>query len=213
MANLGTTRQGITARSLALLLVPIGAYFLLQHALPRLGMTEASYTEYYWPRRFWLFSHTVAGLLATLLGPVQFIRGLRARHPALHRLTGRVYLTSVLIGAICALALAATVTIGETYPWASRSYQAGLVLGAGLWLLTAAIAFTAIRRRQVARHRAWMLRNYTVTFFFITFFAALDLAQYAGWDGVMAFTGPLVFVCLLLPLAITELTLRSGQPR
>ena len=151
MANLGTTRQGITARSLALLLVPIGAYFLLQHALPRLGMTEASYTEYYWPRRFWLFSHTVAGLLATLLGPVQFIRGLRARHPALHRLTGRVYLTSVLIGAICALALAATVTIGETYPWASRSYQAGLVLGAGLWLLTAAIAFTAIRRRQVAR--------------------------------------------------------------
>jgi uncharacterized membrane protein len=175
-------------------------------------MTEAAYTEYYWSRRFWLLTHTVAGLLATLLGPLQFIRGLRTRHPALHRLTGKVYLTAVLVAAICALVLAATVTIGESYPWTSRSYQVGLVLGAGLWLLTAAIAYAAIRRREVALHRAWMLRNYTVTFFFIAFFAAFDLALYAGWEGVVAFTGPLVFGCLMLPLAIVELALRS-RPR
>ena len=205
-------RQSFLTVGLALLIAPIAAYFLIQHALPRLQMTEAAYTEYYWPRRLWLLIHTVAGLLATLLGPLQFIRRLRVRYPAMHRLTGKVYLIAVLVAATCALSLAVTVRIGEAYPWTSHSYQVGLVIGAGLWLITAAIAYMAIRRRNVARHRAWMIRNYTVTFFFITFFAALDLGLYLGWTGIMTVTGPLVFTCLLLPLAIVELALRM-RPR
>ena len=58
---------------MALLLLPLGAWFLAKHALPRLEMTEAVYGEYYWSRRFWLLAHTAGGLLATLLGPLQFI--------------------------------------------------------------------------------------------------------------------------------------------
>jgi uncharacterized membrane protein len=194
--------------AVALLLVPLGAYFLVQHALPRLELNEAAYTEYYWPRRFWLLAHTFFGLLATVLGPLQFVRPLRNRNPALHRTVGKVYLLSVLLAAVCAIALVATVQIGEAYPWTSRSYQWGLLLGAGLWLATGAIAYRAIRRREFDRHRAWMIRNYTVTFFFITFFAVLDLALYAGREDVYAHTGPLVFACLLLPLAIVESLLR-----
>jgi uncharacterized membrane protein len=205
------SRQSIVTVGLALLLVPLGAYFLVQHALPRLAMTEAGYTEYYWSRRFWLLAHTIAGLLATLLGPLQFHRGLRARHPALHRLTGKVYLTAVLVAALCALALVATVRFGEAYPWASRAYQWALVLGAGLWLTTAAIAYAAIRRRDIARHREWMIRNYTVTFFFITFFASFDLALYSGWDGVVAYMAPLMLACLIVPLAVVELGLRLSR--
>jgi uncharacterized membrane protein len=202
------TRPSYVAVGLTLLIAPIAAYFLIQHALPRLHMTEAAYTEYYWPRRLWLLTHTVAGLLATLLGPLQFIQPLRVRYPAMHRFTGKVYLTAVLVAATSALWLAATVKLGDAYPWTSHSYQAGLVVGAGLWLLTGAKAYFAIRRRDIARHRAWMIRNYTVTFFFITFFAAFDLGLYVGWTGVMAVTGPLVFACLLLPLAIVEVALR-----
>ena len=209
--NVLTARWNFARAALALLLVPLGAYFLIQHAFPRLEMTEAAYTEYYWPRRFWLLAHTVFGLLATLLGPLQFIGRLRSKHPALHRLAGKVYLVSVLVAALCALALAATVQMGEPYPWVSRSYQWGLVLGAGLWIATGATAYAAVRQRQIARHRAWMVRNYAVTFFFITFIAAFDLALYAGWEWIFGYTGPLVFICLLLPLAVVEAALR-GRP-
>lgn len=189
--------------ALTVVLVPITVYFLAMHALPRLEMTEAAYGEYYWPRRFWLFAHTLAGLLATILGPLQFVRSLRETRPALHRLTGKVYLAAVLVAATCAFVLAGTSQISTSYKW-------GLILGASLWLLTGALAYSAVRRRRFAQHRAWMVRNYTVTFFFITFFVAFDLAQLAGWSDVTVLAGPLVFGCLLIPLLLVEAVLRKG---
>lgn len=196
------SRRDPIALATALLLLPVGAYFLFKHALPRLEMTEAAYGEYYWWRRYWLLAHTVAGLIATLLGPLQFVSRLRADRPALHRLTGKVYLVAVLVAAVCALALALTSQISASYQW-------GLVLGATLWIATGATAYVAIRRRQVARHREWMIRNYTVTFFFITFFVAFDILTAAGATEVTVFAGPLVFGCLLLPLGLVEAWLRS----
>jgi uncharacterized membrane protein len=200
--NDAVSKSDPLVRALAWLLVPLGAYFLLRHALPRLDMTEASYGEYYWPRRFWLLAHTVAGLLATVLGPLQFSRALRARRPGVHRMTGQVYLVAVLTAALCAYVLAATSQISASYEW-------GLILGASLWLATGWLAYSAIKARQVPRHRAWMVRNYTVTFFFIVFFVAYDLAQWAGWQDVTAYAGPLVLGCLLLPLAVVEVALRA----
>ena len=203
--NRSTGRRDPRLMALAFVLVPIAVYFLAKHALPRLEMTEAAYGDYYWPRRFWLFAHTVAGLLATVLGPLQFIRTLRETRPALHRFSGRVYLTAVLVAASCALVLAETSQISTSYKW-------GLILGASIWLLTGTLAYSAVRRRRYAQHRAWMVRNYTVTFFFITFFVAFDMAQLAGWSDVTVLAGPLVFACLLVPLLVVEAALRKGTP-
>lgn len=188
--------------ALAIVLVPLAAYFLAKHAIPRLAMTETAYGEYYWPRRFWLLAHTVAGLAATLLGPLQFVRQLRTARPALHRLTGRVYLVAVLVAAVCALVLAVTSQI-------SLTYELGLILGAVLWLATGGFAYASIRRRRVVAHRAWMVRNYTITFFFIAFFVAYDLCQVAGLTDVTTIAGPLVVTCLLVPLAIVEAAMRA----
>jgi uncharacterized membrane protein len=199
--NRSTSTRDPRLLALTLVLVPIAVYFLAKHALPRLEMTEAVYGEYYWPRRFWLFAHTIAGLLATVLGPLQFVRALREAHPALHRFTGKVYLAAVLIAASCALVLATTSQISASYEW-------GLILGASLWLMTGALAYTAARRHRFAQHRAWMVRNYTVTFFFITFFVAFDVAQLAGWGDVTVLAGPLVFGCLFIPLLAVEAALR-----
>jgi uncharacterized membrane protein len=198
------TRRGAFPRALAFVLVPIGAYFLYAHAIPRLAMTEAGYGEYYWDRRGWLLAHTVGGLLATLLGPLQFVSRFRAARPDLHRLTGQVYLTAVLVAACCAFVLAFTSQI-------STSYVVGLVLGGSLWLVTGGIAYSAARRRDFRTHRAWMIRNYTVTFFFIVFFAAYDAAGALGYTDVVTLAGPLVFACLLAPLVIVEAWLRGQR--
>jgi uncharacterized membrane protein len=188
------------------LLVAVAAYFLWKHAFPRLLMTEAAYGDYYWPRRFWLFAHTLAGLVATLIGPLQFIRRLRERRPALHRATGKVYLIAVLVAASCALVLAVTSQISTSYEW-------GLVLGASLWIATGTLAYAAARQGRFSQHRAWMVRNYTVTFFFITFFVAYDIAQAAGATDVTVLAGPLVIACLILPLLVVETLLRRKGTR
>lgn len=56
--------------------------------------------------------------------------------------------------------------------------------------LKGALAYSAVRRRRFAQHRAWMVRNCTVTFFFMV--------------------GPLGFGCLFVPLLVVETALRKG---
>jgi hypothetical protein len=46
--------------------------------------------------------------------------------------------------------------------------QVGLVIVAVGWLVTAGLAVRAIRRGDVAAHRAWMTRNYALTFLAVT---------------------------------------------
>lgn len=99
--------------------------------------------------------------LTMVLGPWQFVPALRKRFPKAHRITGRVYLVS-LMAASAAAAYAAAVT-PSGFP-----LQVGFYLLIVAWLYTAARAFIAIRRRQVQQHRIWMIRNYALTFAAVT---------------------------------------------
>lgn len=198
-----TTGTSPLLRLFYLALVPIGLYFLVAHAFPRLSVTEAGYGDYYWHRRHWLLAHVVFGLVATLLGPLQFMSAIRRAQPALHRWTGRIYLASVALSAGAALYLASTSAV-------TTAYTAGLLTVASLWLVTGWLAYDRARHGRFADHRRWMIRNYTITFFFILFFAfydALLLAEVAGWETV-ASVG--VWICWILPLTAVEVWLRRN---
>lgn len=184
-------------------LIPIGLYFLVVYAFPRLLVTEAGYGEYYWPRRTWLFTHVFFGLAATLLGPLQFVQRIRDWHLGLHRNLGRVYLISVLVSPGCAIYLALTSAV-------TSMYTLGLVVVASLWIASGIRAYWLIRKRQVAQHRAWMVRNYVITFFFITysFFTDILFALNIGTVAGVATAG--VWICWVVPLSVTEYALRQG---
>jgi uncharacterized membrane protein len=107
------------------------------------------------------YVHIVAGGVAIIAGPFQFWRGLRDRHRSVHRAIGRTYLAAVAIAGVAALVMA---------PF----NDAGLVgfFGFGtlavLWLVTAWRAYRAIRLGDVANHRAWMMRNFALTYAAVT---------------------------------------------
>src|ERR1700734_4336600 len=54
-----------------------------------------------------LIPHTLSGVIALLSGPIQFSSRFRQRHLKFHRVLGRIYVISVLIGAFSGVALAA----------------------------------------------------------------------------------------------------------
>jgi uncharacterized membrane protein len=93
-----------------------------------------------------------------VLGAFQFPARLRRRHPGWHRRSGRI-----LVGAGLAVAgsglwmtLFYSGAPGGVLLWAIRllvgsTMAAAIVLG-----------FTAIRRRDIAAHRAWMIRAYAL---------------------------------------------------
>jgi uncharacterized membrane protein YozB (DUF420 family) len=124
--------------------------------------SPTSYSDYYWPRRGGLILHLTGGAIAITVGLVQIWLGLTNRVSQLHRMLGKVYAMSVLIGSLGGLYL--VLTIPGHLP-----YRAGLFMLCMAWVLTTSMALYAIRTRRIEQHREWMLRSFTVTFAFVTY--------------------------------------------
>ena len=104
-----------------------------------------------------LIPHTLAGIFALLLGPVNFSSRIRQRHLTLHRVLGRIYVGSVFVGSFTGIALA----------W-GRPGLPGTSMQAATWIVCTTAAFLTARNRQIAAHRQWMARSYAVTFTFVS---------------------------------------------
>lgn len=142
----------------------------------------------FWSRRAWLWTHLAGGVLAMLLGALQFVGRLRSAYPRAHRWIGRAYLLGMAIGIAGATGLIAT----SPAPAAIRIAFAATGLA---WLVTAIAGYAAIRRKRTQAHRRWMIRNYLVTLAPATFRLSL-LAP-----GAMTLASPIVMIPLLLWLS------------
>lgn len=156
-----------------------------------------------------LVAHILGAAGYAVVGAFQFVPRLRRRHPAWHRRAGRVLVAAGLVVSGSALWL----TLG--YParpgtgavlFAFRLLVAPAMLAA-LWLGVA-----AARARDIASHRAWMIRAYALglgagTQVFTEGLAGAvfgtgeltgDLAKGAGW---------------VVNLAVAEWVIRRRTPR
>src|ERR1700679_272626 len=52
-----------------------------------------------------LIPHTLAGIFALLIGPINFSSRIRQRHLTLHRVLGRIYVVSVFVGSFTGIPL------------------------------------------------------------------------------------------------------------
>src|ERR1051325_248460 len=86
----------------------------------------------YWPRREWLHVHVLAGILALLLGPVQFWLGLNGREKILHRILGGFYVLSVFAAAGAALYLARHTDFGWVFGMGLTAMAVGWILSTAL---------------------------------------------------------------------------------
>ena len=105
-----------------------------------------------------LLVHIVASMLAILIGPFQFLPGIRkGRLLKFHRWLGRTYLLGILFGGLSGLYMAQLAYGG---PFA----RLGFTVLAILWLYSGFRAYKHIRNKEIELHREWMTRNYALTF-------------------------------------------------
>ena len=199
--TLGTRRVAI---ALWLLALGVGSYFIAANVPGYLTLDEARYGPYFWPRAGYLLPHVLAGLIAIVLGPLQFWPRLRARRPRVHRITGRIYLSAILIGSLAGMTLAVTSGVG-------MAYAVGLFSLAVAWLSTSVLAFAAVRRRNFVQHREWMIRSYVVTFAFVVFRLGVDTLDYWGVADRATISTTMAWACWAVPLLVTELTLQGRK--
>ncbi len=103
--------------------------------------------------------HLLAVIPYSLVGALQFSRGLRRRHRAWHRAAGRVLAALGLVAAVTGLWMA------HYYPWPPWDgyalYVIRLVVGAAM-AASILLALAAVRRRDFTAHGAWMTRAYAL---------------------------------------------------
>jgi hypothetical protein len=104
-------------------------------------------------------AHIVGVTVFCLLGAFQFAAGFRVRWPRWHRIAGRVVAPCGLVAALSGLYMTVF------YP---RQVNVGDLLTAFRLVFGTAMAaslvlgFVAILRRDIAGHRAWMMRAYAI---------------------------------------------------
>jgi uncharacterized membrane protein len=101
--------------------------------------------------------HVYGGIPFALLGALQFVPSLRRR--PWHRIVGRLLIP-------CGLALGVSgvwMTLRDDLPPTDGALlNVFRLLFGGLMIVSVVMGFLAIRRREIARHRAWMMRAYAI---------------------------------------------------
>lgn len=155
-------------------------------------------------QRGWAFTlHVVLASLALILAVPQLITGLRARYPAVHRWTGRAYVTCVFISGGAALVLAVFAPGGAIA-------AVGFAALAVIWIPVTARAVFHARHGEIAAHRRWMLRSCALTF------AGVTLRLYLGVGMAMdisyvAASPVLAWICWVPNLVLMEVYLRRDN--
>ena len=103
--------------------------------------------------------HVVSAIGFAILGAFQFSAGFRRRRPRWHRRAGRVLVVLGLVVAFSALWL--TLFYPRQENTGDLLYLFRLLAASGL-AACIILGFAAIRNREIARHRAWMIRAYAL---------------------------------------------------
>jgi uncharacterized membrane protein len=150
-----------------------------------------------------LVLHVAGGVAALLAGPLQFVQRIRARRPAFHRATGRIYVLACAIGAPAGFVLALGTTAG---PIAGAGFAAQAVL----WALFTWLGYRAAVERRFADHREWMLRSYALTAAAITLRLMLPASAFLGLEFVPAYR-VIAWLAWTANLALVEYWIRRNR--
>jgi uncharacterized membrane protein len=162
----------------------------------------------YQGHKFGLYAHIFAAVLALLLGPLQFWTRLRLQYRQLHRLMGRAYLgLGVLVGGLSGLYM-------SQFAFGGPAVKFGFAALAVAWLYTGFKAYQSIRAGEIAQHRAWMVRNFSLTLAAVSLRVYLPLSMMAGVQFGTAYA-IIAWLCWVPNLLLAELVWnrgRNGQP-
>ncbi|CAA9286270.1 MAG: hypothetical protein AVDCRST_MAG77-4776 [uncultured Chloroflexi bacterium] len=158
-AGAGAWREWRVPVALILLCaVPLGAgaFRLYQLAL---GAAITPETARFFGAPLPVVLHIVAAAAFIVLGAFQFVPGFRRRMPGWHRRVGRLLVGSGLIAALSGLWMTQFYRLPEHD--GALVYAFRLLFGS-LMALSIVLGLVAIRRRDFAGHRAWMMRGYAL---------------------------------------------------
>ena len=141
-------------------LVLLSVWFYFDNAVGYLfGYRNSRFGETFFTNQVWFVAHILGATCSLFLGPIQFWKAIRTRYIRFHRIAGKIYIVGSLIAAVTAFRLALL------FDCIACRYS--LIPLAVLFFLTTALAWYAIKKRNIEAHRQFMVRSYTCSLAFI----------------------------------------------
>ncbi|HYD80799.1 MAG TPA: DUF2306 domain-containing protein [Paucimonas sp.] len=103
--------------------------------------------------------HVLSSAVFSILGAFQFAAGFRRRRPGWHRAAGRILTACGLVAGLTGVWM--TLFYPPVEGDGDLLYVFRLAFGAAM-AACMVLGYTAIRRGDIARHRAWMTRGYAI---------------------------------------------------
>lgn len=154
--------------------------------------------------------HVVGAAIYATLGALQFVEAFRRRFPGWHRVVGRLVLVCGLVAGVSALWMTLFYT---RLPDTNDLLVAIRVAFSSALIGCIVLSFNAIRRRDIPRHRAWMMRAYAIGLGAGSQALLLIVAEgFAGPPDQMA-KALLMGAAWLINLATAETAMACGHPR
>lgn len=189
-------RAAVLLLTIQIAIVSALRYFTGSEAPPSLILANAFANPF-------LVLHVAGGVAALLAGPVQFVRRVRTRRPAVHRVTGRIYFAACAIGAPAGFVLALGTDAG-------RVAGAGFAVQAVLWAAFTWLGWSSAVGRRFGEHREWMLRSYAITASAITFRLMLPASALLGLDFLATYR-VIAWLPWIVNLALFEYHIRRSR--
>ncbi|CAN7763079.1 DUF2306 domain-containing protein [Paenibacillus sp. LjRoot153] len=106
-----------------------------------------------------LVLHILSASVYAILGAFQFANGFRTRWPGWHRAVGRILIVCGLVVGLSGVWM--TLFYSRPPGTGDLLYAFRLLFGSAM-VVSIILGFTTIRRGDVIRHRAWMMRAYAI---------------------------------------------------
>ena len=131
------------------------------------------------PWQFAFKVHVVASSFALIAGFTQFFRLFRSRYPQIHRLSGWLYIITILAFALPSGFILALSAAG------GKATQISFILLSVLWGFSTVFALRAALKKQWLLHRDWMIRSFALSLSALSLrswkMALYELQPYFDW--------------------------------
>jgi uncharacterized membrane protein len=105
--------------------------------------------------------HILSVTLFCILGAFQFSPGFRRHRPGWHRVAGRLVVASGSAAGLSGLWMTQFYPLHDQQLQGDLLYVFRLLVGSAM-VVCIALGWAAVMRRDIARHRAWMIRGYAI---------------------------------------------------
>ncbi len=195
-------RRSLVACTVVLAMLGIGAS--LEHVFGP-DHYNPGFAQHPWLMR----AHVILGAVYLALALPQFLPGLRARRPRLHRAFGRVAVGAGIVAGLTA------VVIGIAFPFSGVSETAVTLPFALLFLFSLGRGIWLARTRRFALHREWMIRALAVGTSIATmrlvFVPALLLLGQPSDERARELSTPSFGIAFALHVAVAECWIRRTR--